>query len=285
MNQPAQQSQLFQGKYPRGVAEFDDLAALIEKYVLPGFVPEQPIITKSDLVLTQGSCFAQNISAALKKNEFNAKTFHFQEGANSPKANEYFFKYLCNPEQPFENPDHASLFSTSRTVDFRSLYQKTKVYIFTLGVAPYIATRKDGAPVFDVRDIDTGDYCMANPTVEDVKCSITNIVSSVRGMNPDIKIVLTVSPVPLNRSAQPSSVVADCISKTTLRAAVAEYLRSAPDDIYYWPSFEIVRWLGAHLPPVFGADDGLSRHVNQNIIDLIVKLFLKYYAGVENTGR
>jgi hypothetical protein len=56
-------------------------------------------------------------------------------------------------------------------------------------------------------------------------------------------------------------------------------MRTAPADVFYWPSFEIVRWLAPHVSPAYGADDGLSRHVNRALVDLIVKLFLKHYAG------
>lgn len=271
---------LFHGKYPRNAAEFADLTALVEKYVLPGFVPERPIINKTDVILTQGSCFAQNILAALQENGMNAGGFSFEERLNSPTANELFFKYIIHPDIPFANNDHAVMFTQARQKNARLTLQHTKVFIFTLGVAPFQATIEDKTLVFNLVHKRMNQYCIANPTAEETKQSIDNIVSAVRSVNPSINIVLTVSPVPLNRSAQPSSVVADCISKSTLRAAVAEYLSTPRDGIYYWPSFEIVRWLGAHLPPVFGADDGETRHVNKEVIDLIVSLFLKHFAGL-----
>jgi hypothetical protein len=113
-------------------------------------------------------------------------------------------------------------------------------------------------------------------TADNLK-DIKDLIELIRAANPRIKIIITVSPVPLNRSLIPSTVVADCISKSKLRAAVAEYFEQPDKDVYYWPSFEIVRWLGAHLPPVFGEGDGLARHVNNSMIDLILRLFVKYH--------
>ena len=49
-------------------------------------------------------------------------------------------------------------------------------------------------------------------------------------------------------------------------------------DVVYWPSFEIVRWLGPHLPrPPFAEEDGKTRHVSLWVRDLIIGLFLEYF--------
>ena len=40
---------------------------------------------------------------------------------------------------------------------------------------------------------------------------------------------------------------------------------------------EIVRWLGAHVPNAYGADDGLLRHVSKSFVDIIVDAFLNAY--------
>jgi hypothetical protein len=47
--------------------------------------------------------------------------------------------------------------------------------------------------------------------------------------------------------------------------------------VYYWPSFEIVRSLGQHLPYSLFGEDGNTRHVNRKAVQLILKAFTKYY--------
>ena len=51
----------------------------------------------------------------------------------------------------------------------------------------------------------------------------------------------------------------------------------------YWPSFEIVRWLGVHYTrpeaPVFGAEDGNTRHVSTWLVDMIVELFIQHHSA------
>jgi hypothetical protein len=75
-----------------------------------------------------------------------------------------------------------------------------------------------------------------------------------------------------------SAVLADCVSKSSLRAALHEVLAGGTHaGVHYWPSFEIVRWLGGHAGfAVYGADDANSRHVNEAVVRLIVERFLRH---------
>ena len=99
-----------------------------------------------------------------------------------------------------------------------------------------------------------------------------------------VKMVLTVSPVPLAGTTEfASAVIADCLSKSTLRLACHEVVTSeAAQGVVYWPSFEIVRWLGTHFgpsqPPVFGVEDGNMRHVSSWLIDVIIDMFLEHWS-------
>ncbi len=129
----------------------------------------------------------------------------------------------------------------------------------------------------DPRHIDG--YEMRHTSVGDNERAIRSIIDGLREINPTIKIVLTVSPVPLNRAiGLGSSVRADAISKSTLCVATANVMADQPEGVFYWPSYEIVKWLAPHIAPAFAADDGNLRHVNRELVALIISLFLKYYA-------
>lgn len=264
------------GKYPRYASEFADLEALIEKYVLPGSIPAKPILDRTKLVMTQGSCFAENIAYVLKANKVSVYNLTVPEFVNSPRANELFYRHLMDPALPYANPSQAKIFAPVQALrDFD--WSKVHLFLFTMGVAPYFV--RDGAETFDMTSESGDSDDMKYPTVAEVEASIDFVFSVVRKLNPAIKIVFTLSPVPLNSFLGANSgVTADCVSKSILRVAAHNYLQRGIPDTYYWPSFEIIRWLGAHLPPVFGADDGLARHVNNAMINLVVKLFLKHYA-------
>ena len=97
-------------------------------------------------------------------------------------------------------------------------------------------------------------------------------------VNPASKLVFTVSPIPLGVTFDYESVfVADCVSKSTLRAAVDEVIREAPSNVMYWPTFEVFRWLGAYTGPVYGADDGSSAHASEFVVNLIFKEFFERF--------
>lgn len=127
-------------------------------------------------------------------------------------------------------------------------------FIFTLGIAPPASSVVENAAV------------------------ILQIINTIWEHNRDCRVILTVSPVPMNR-ADTEAVMADCLSKSKLRAAV-EMVREtyAPaHGVYYWPSFEIVRWLAPHLSPAYGADDGMLRHVNADLVAMNCQLFVETF--------
>ena len=79
-------------------------------------------------------------------------------------------------------------------------------------------------------------------------------------------------------TSHPSAVVADCVSKSVLRVAVDELLRQRPDNVYYWPSFEVIRWLGAYTGPMYGAEDNSTLHVSEAVIATQVDTFMEVFS-------
>ena len=268
------------GKYPRHASDLANLEKAAEEFVLPGFLPSEPPITEGTIIRTQGSCFATHIFNALTAAGILARYINFTEAFNSPLANRYLFEYVCDVGKPYAHPAHESVFPQKFLTELRSEVPQEEMFIFTLGLSMCWFDKGSAVSSInpDPRNLENQEFRIID--VAENEAALTFIVDALRQLNPDIKIVLTVSPVPLNRSAGiESTVVADCISKSILRVAVHNYLSKRPDNVFYWPSFEIVRWLGAHLPPVFGEDDGLLRHVNPSMVDLIVKLFLKHFVA------
>ena len=266
-------------KYPRNSSELADLSKAIEEFVLPGFLPPEPIINLNSIVRTQGSCFAREIAKALTVANIQCRYMPFKEVVNSPLANRLLFEHVLDPNKPYSSNAHEEMFSQNLCGQIRTKIATEDVFIFTIGVAPIWYRKGQSTPVFwfDPRNIDEFEFKFTS--VDENTSAIDFIVDALKQLNPKIKVVLTVSPVPLNRaSGQESVIAADCVSKSILRVATFNYFNRRPENTYYWPSFEMVRWLGGHLPPVYGADDGNLRHVNQSMVDQITSLFLKYFA-------
>ncbi len=66
-------------------------------------------------------------------------------------------------------------------------------------------------------------------------------------------------------------ITANSASKSILRVAVDEIMQNSPKNVFYWPSYEIVK--DFHVDSYM--DDG--RHINQEIVKQIMRLFHKYY--------
>jgi len=67
------------------------------------------------------------------------------------------------------------------------------------------------------------------------------------------------------------------VSKSTLRIALDRVTSRGLENLYYWPSFEIVRWVGANLPySAYGAG-GDSRHVSDHLVREIIDAFVEAF--------
>jgi hypothetical protein len=65
-----------------------------------------------------------------------------------------------------------------------------------------------------------------------------------------------------------------------MRLGVEYVMRQKLENVYYWPSFEIVRWLAPHVGRVFGVDGQDNRHPKPALVTLITQMFIKAYFGL-----
>lgn len=266
-------------RYPKNAQEFHNLEEVIEEHLLPEFIPAEPIIGPGTKVATQGSCFAANLADALQAANISAECMELAEAINSPLANRIILEHAADPSKPYQNSRLAEFFPPESAKMLREKIATADVYVLTCGLAYSWFSRETGLPTVGV---DTSNIHLYEHRLEGVLENATSIramVDALRSINSALKIVLTVSPVPMKLEFNGRSpFVGDQLSKSTLRLALEDYLSDAPDGVYYWPAYEIVRAVGLHLPPVFGADDGVTRHVNKDLVALIVRLFIKHFA-------
>lgn len=250
-------------KYPRHASELSDLKEACRKFVLPGYVPEAPALDRTLPVWTMGSCFAENIAHALGALGVTTRCNKVGEHANSPPMVAEVMRALFKGEAYDQAPQEAIIAA-------QAFIRSSQAAILTLGV---------GAAGFDRKGnlLARGEPDQWRALrFNEVSVSISKAVKLLQAINPKIVVFLTLSPVPLNQSFwKKAVVVADCESKTTIRAALTEYLRDPPKNVYYWPAFEMVRWLGAHRPNHYGADDELQRHVSHDVVKTVVDLFIE----------
>jgi tetratricopeptide (TPR) repeat protein len=270
--------------FPRAIKSFEDLERVVRTYVLPGSRPDAPVLGPSTQVATFGSCFAEHIAAALRECGMDVFFQKRSETMDNLVASRRFLDWIVGDDaaSPYFN-------SAPEREGYASRFAKTEVFILSLGVAAAYFDRHTGEFALigaQERGLVADKYEFRMMSVEENAAHLSQIIRNLRRLNPECRIVLTVSPVPLAGTFDRlSAVQADAVSKSTLRATVEAVMNRDIEGVHYWPSFEIVRWMGTYLPPTsppaFGADDGVTRHVSSWLVRMIIRLFLEYF-GTED---
>ena len=99
---------------------------------------------------------------------------------------------------------------------------------------------------------------------------LKEIISIIKNINTNNKIIFSVSPVPLQLTFTNNDIFeANIYSKSTIRSAVENVID--PDSgIYYFPAYEIALNFGANF-----FQDRDNRHPKEDIVENIVRIFLK----------
>jgi hypothetical protein len=129
----------------------------------------------------------------------------------------------------------------------RAAIERADVFVFTLGLTEAWRSREDGA-VFPVcpgcghgGDFDATRHEFVDFRVADVVGALDRFVTLAREHNPRLRVVLTVSPVPLLATFTAGHVLtATTAAKAVLRVACDE-LRRRHDRVDYFPAFELVQ--------------------------------------------
>ncbi|TGE01697.1 GSCFA domain-containing protein [Methylobacterium nonmethylotrophicum] len=159
----------------------------------------------------------------------------------------------------------------------RRIFDECDVFVFTLGLTEHWYCRSDGAalpvcPGVAGGTFDPERYGFANLTVAEVVTDMSEFISLFREVNPRVKIILTVSPVPLAATAENRHVLVSTVySKSVLRVA-AEELTSKFKDVAYFPSYEIIT--GNFNRGRYFADD--LRSVTEDGVTHVMRLFLDH---------
>jgi hypothetical protein len=115
-------------------------------------------------------------------------------------------------------------------------------------------------------------------TVEENIGFLRKGLQELRKHNPEVKLIVSVSPVPLLRSIRKDCTVVESTahSKAVLRVALEEFSKTS-ENVFYMPSFETVMYPGSKMSPWL--PDG--RHVTEDIVSKIMSLFQSNYTDSE----
>lgn len=157
--------------------------------------------------------------------------------------------------------------------------RRADVFIFTLGLTETWVSAHDGAvypacPGTIAGVFDPAAHVFANMTSADVKADLGRLFALFAEINPRLRVILTVSPVPLVATAGGKHVVAATIySKSALVAAAVEAAREF-ERAFYFPSYEIIT--GPQAPKSYFEAD--RRNVSAEGVEAVMGVLLAHCA-------
>ena len=145
----------------------------------------------------------------------------------------------------FATPEDVRAAAADHLACVRKVFTESDWLVFTLGLTETWRSRSDGAVYPIAPGVAGGRFDpvlheFVNFTAAEVQADLVLFITRIRLINPALRILLTVSPVPLIATYEPRHVwVSTTFSKSALRVAADAAERSFGDVIYF-PSYEII---------------------------------------------
>ncbi len=158
-----------------------------------------------------------------------------------------FFDALRPNVEPngFENAEELCAHRRRHLQRVATMLKTMKLFIFTLGLTETWVNTEHGtvyptAPGVIAGTWDPTVYAFKNLRHSEVLADMLEFMRIVQAINPGMKYLITVSPVPLTATATKHHVLAaTTYSKSVLRAVAGE-LADSRDNVDYFPSYEII---------------------------------------------
>lgn len=158
---------------------------------------------------------------------------------------------------------------------FRVCIRRSSVFVFTLGLTECWFHRERGyeypmCPGTVAGEFDPAAHEFRNQSFVEVRAALAETMKWMRKLNPELRFLLTVSPVPLTATNGGEHVlVATTYSKSVLRAVAGHV--AAHDFVDYFPSYEIIQ--GAPFRGTFFEPN--QRGVSQRGVDFVMDQFFR----------
>jgi hypothetical protein len=178
----------------------------------------------------------------------------------------------------YATPDELATDRSRHLEAVRRMFEECDVFVFTLGLTEaWVSTRDDAVFPFArgvvAADGVEADYGFVNFPVDEMIADLRVFLADLKSVNPRVRVILTVSPVPLVATYEDRHVlVSTTYSKAALRV-VAEAVTAGASDVAYFPSFEIITGPQAR-GRYFGPD---SREVSAEGVAQVMAIFSRHF--------
>ncbi len=284
--------------------------------VAPGdldpFAPPKFTIDREMRVASAGSCFARHIAVNLQNHGFNylcseagseysanfgnvyttvqlLQLFERAYGRFAPVDDVWrrdgVFVDALRPrafERGFTSVGELSDERMRHLAAVRELFEQLDVFVFTLGLTEGFFSTLDGTaypacPGKGFGEFDAAKYVFRNLGVSENLEAMHQFIGGLRAVNPNAKILLTLSPVPLVATMEDRSVIQSTVYSKSVLRVVAEELRRCYDFVDYFWSYEIIT-ATYNTARYFELD---RRSISDEGVQHVMRSFFRHFAGLD----
>ena len=218
--------------------------------------PQERLLPRTARVLMVGSCFADSIGERLRLNKVNALVNPFGTvfqplalaqllRAAAGEAQDWQ-QHVVEARGRWQSYDFHSTVGAESPVELLQTIQATvsqvgdfvrtaDAVVLTLGTAWAYRLRETGELVSNLHKLPASLFEKELLTADEIVNALAEVHALLRRLNPDIRIVLTVSPVRHIKDTLPLNAV----SKSVLRVA-CHYLSELLPNVSYFPAYELL---------------------------------------------
>ena len=270
---------------PFALTSRDQFDRVVDESIIECFKPDTPFISGETRVVTLGSCFAQNIAADLYKANYPILSMSVSERLFNAFALQQFVEGLVSRDVNLSALTAHWNIKLEEITDIHDTIRDGAIVIITYGLDLVWFDNNTDETILDPAEKvgpklilnEPQRYEMRVTSVHDNLDAMIATINAIRTINPFAKVILTLSPVHLSRAVcDYPGIVADSISKSTLRCALHEFMALKLPNVFYFPSFEILRWFAPMLESV-SFEDGILRHLKKEWIEYTLSKFKQYH--------
>jgi hypothetical protein len=218
--------------------------------------PQERLLPRTARVLTVGSCFADSIGERLRLNKVNVLVNPFGTvfqplalaqllRAAAGEAQDWQ-QHVVEARGRWQSYDFHSTIGADSPVELLQTIQETvsrvgefvrsaDAVVLTLGTAWAYRLRETGELVSNLHKLPASLFEKELLTADEIVNSLAEVHALLRRLNPNIRIILTVSPVRHIKDTLPLNAV----SKSVLRVA-CHYLSELLPNVSYFPAYELL---------------------------------------------
>jgi hypothetical protein len=265
-----------------------------------GWLPRRPLIGRDTRVLAVGSCFARNFTLWLAEHGFNRAfpqspynaLLQFNADFESPAVVAQQFRWAFDELDPqallwIDKNRHLIAATDEGKRAVRETLEQTDVLIITLGLSEIWYDNVSGEPLWRALTQETFDPARHVFRVESVAQTLEwleTIERLRRERLPALKIVFTVSPIPLHTTFRPG--VRDDGEfrlqghhPRRAREFLRRHEREVGEKLFYFPAYEFVT---DYFVDPFRED---NRHLAPIVPGTIISYFVRHYCDGEMQPR